>query len=222
MWDTKSSLIAKRFDEWFWFNTWNVVSDSTPKTFLERESRTETFLWESRILYAYQMYPKSHIVQWFSMARIILIGFLVCGGICMVSDFRSFSVMSYLVQHCLRQCSRWFLHEPPKLTKRSCWKLMMMIWPHLSHLGPVAHSWMRMPVLGLFLLLARMSVWMQMLSSLIMLLKYGPSFVSAMSHLVNLPILSVYIKSSCYNKVTVQLRSYFKSYLGCELDTLGP
>jgi hypothetical protein len=43
---------------------------------------------------------KSHVVQCSSMAPIIVIGFLICGGICMVSDFGSFSVASCLVQSC--------------------------------------------------------------------------------------------------------------------------
>ena len=58
-------------------------------------------------------------------------------------------------------------------------------------------------MLGLFLLLVWMNVWLQTLLDLIMLLKCGPFFANTMSPLVSLPILLPYVKSSCHSRVTV-------------------
>jgi hypothetical protein len=91
---------------------------------------------------------------------------------------------------------------------------MIMIWPLTCLIfGLIGLGWMKMLVLGLFLLLVWKSIWQERLFGLIMLLRCGLFFVSAMSPLVSRLILPPYVKNNCYSRVTVQLRISFDSYL---------
>jgi hypothetical protein len=149
------------------------------------------------------------------MASTIVIGSLACVCTCVVFGFRIFSRTSFharLVPQLLQ--SQWLWRRLKLLRRRSFLLIMRIVWLLMSRSFTYTRlSLMRMLVLAWFWQLVWRIVLLLILWSLSRLIRYGLFFIKNMSLLDSLPILLLFIRSSFFDKVTLQLMTSLISFL---------